>query len=310
MIELDHVSRYFGDVRAVDDVSFSVSRGEVVGLLGPNGAGKTTTLRMLTGYLQPDSGSVMVDGLNAMAHPEDVRQRMGYLPESAPIYSEMLVADYLNYVASMRGVESREPIDEAVDLCGIREVMHRPVDTLSKGYTQRVGLAQAILHDPEILILDEPTSGLDPNQIIEIRKLIREIGSRKTVILSTHILSEVEATCDRVVIINRGRIAADEETSALQRLGSGERQVTLSLQGPSYREAAEILEKSLEGVTVKESERKEHTSLVVSFDGSLDKRPDIYRIVKAQDWLLYEMHEEYQSLEDVFRELTGAEVSE
>ncbi|HPN13466.1 MAG TPA: ATP-binding cassette domain-containing protein, partial [Spirochaetota bacterium] len=203
MITVQGITKRFGDITAVNNISFTIKEGEITGLLGPNGAGKTTTLRMLTGYLKPDSGTITIGDFSVNDDSVDVRRIVGYLPESAPVYGDMLVYDYLSFIAEVRGIADEKRIEEIGALCGINDVMHQGIGELSKGYRQRVGLAQSMIHDPEILILDEPTSGLDPNQIIEIRNLIREIGKKKTIILSTHILPEVEATCDRVIIIDR-----------------------------------------------------------------------------------------------------------
>jgi ABC-2 type transport system ATP-binding protein len=218
MIRVTDVTKSYGHVEAVRGVSFEVNQGEVFGLLGPNGAGKTTILRILTGYHFPTSGTATVNGHDVCADPLTVKRSIGYLPESAPLYTELNVMEYLQFIAEARAIppaEHAEHIDRAVRACGLEDVVYRSIDNLSKGYRQRTGLAQAIIHDPDILILDEPTSGLDPNQIIEIRRLVRELGSAKTVILSTHILQEVEAVCDRVLILNRGRVAAEGTTAEI-----------------------------------------------------------------------------------------------
>jgi ABC-2 type transport system ATP-binding protein len=221
MIKFDNLTKYYGDVCAVDHISFEVKKGEILGFLGPNGAGKTTTYRILTGYLQATSGNILVKDFNIHDHQLDIKKLIGYLPESAPIYHEMLVFDYLNYVADIRGVakDKKLPhIKELADLCSLNEVMHKTISQLSKGYRQRVGIAHALMGDPEILVLDEPTSGLDPNQIAETREIIKRIGKEKTIIFSTHILSEAEATCDRVVIIDKGKLVADYTIDQLRDL--------------------------------------------------------------------------------------------
>ena len=205
MIELKNLTKRYGNFTAVDDLSLSIDSGGITGLLGPNGAGKTTTMRMITGYFPPSAGKVIVDGIDISVKPVAVKKKTGYLPESAPVYGDMLVYDYLKYIASLHSIENPGRIDETSSMCGLLNVMGKKIANLSKGYKQRVGLAHALIHDPQILILDEPTNGLDPNQIIEIRNLIKEIGKKKTVLLSTHILSEVEASCDRVIIINKGK---------------------------------------------------------------------------------------------------------
>lgn len=221
MIKIENLTKYYGDFCAVDHISFEINKGEILGFLGPNGAGKTTTYRILTGYLQATSGTIKVKDFNIHDHQLEIKKMIGYLPEAAPIYHEMLVYDYLNYVADIRGVKAGDKlghIKELADLCSLNEVMHKRIDELSKGYRQRVGIAHALMGDPEILVLDEPTSGLDPNQIAETRDIIRRIGKEKTIIFSTHILSEAEATCDRIVIIDKGKLAADHTIDELKEL--------------------------------------------------------------------------------------------
>jgi len=304
MISVNEITKYYGDFKAVSNVSFNIREGEITGLLGPNGAGKTTTLRMLTCYLKPNHGSIMIGDYRTDENPLEIKEMVGYLPESAPIYGDMLVYDYLSYVAELRGISDEKRIGEMGDLCGINEVMHKNINELSKGYKQRVGLAHAMIHDPKILILDEPTSGLDPNQIIEIRNLIREIGKRKTVILSTHILSEVEATCDRVIIINRGNIVADDRTENLQSSSGRKSSVEIKVSGTDFAGLSEKVSE-LEGVnSVTETGDDNLVGAVVSVDGNEDIRPRIFNMVKDNDWVLYEMKEEQLSLETIFRELT------
>ena len=221
MIKFENLTKYYGHFCAVDHISFEVKKGEILGFLGQNGAGKTTTYRILTGYLQATSGTILVKDFNIHDHQLEIKKLIGYLPESAPIYHEMLVFDYLNYVADIRGVAKEKKlshIHDLADLCSLNEVMHKTINQLSKGYRQRVGIAHALMGDPEILVLDEPTSGLDPNQIGETRDIIKRIGKEKTIIFSTHILSEAEATCDRVVIINTGKLVADYTIAELREL--------------------------------------------------------------------------------------------
>ncbi len=220
MINIENLTKYYGDLCAVDHVNFEIKKGEILGLLGPNGAGKTTIYRILTGYLSPTSGTIKVENDNINEHLMKIKKRIGYLPEEAPIYHEMLVYDYLDFVADLRGVDKidkNNTLHELADLCSLNEVMHKTINELSKGYRQRVGIAHALMGNPEILVLDEPTSGLDPNQIAETRDIIRRIGKEKTIVFSTHILSEAEATCDRVVIINEGKIVADDTIDALRK---------------------------------------------------------------------------------------------
>jgi len=220
MIKIDNLTKYYGDLCAVDHVNFDVNKGEVLGLLGPNGAGKTTIYRILTGYLSPTSGNILVKDFNLKENQLEIKKLIGYLPEAAPIYHEMLVFDYLGFVADIRGVGKAKKLGrlrDLADLCSLSEVMHMTIAELSKGYRQRVGIAHALMGDPEILILDEPTSGLDPNQIVETREIIRRIGKEKTIVFSTHILSEAEATCDRIIIIDQGRIVADDTVGGLRK---------------------------------------------------------------------------------------------
>ncbi|MCP5050067.1 MAG: ATP-binding cassette domain-containing protein [bacterium] len=221
MIKIENLTKYYGDFCAVDDISFEIKKGEILGFLGPNGAGKTTTYRILTGYLQATYGTIKVKDYDINENQLEIKRLIGYLPESAPLYHDMLVYDYLNYIADIRGVEESEKllhIKELADLCSLNDVMHKAIGELSKGYRQRVGIAHALMGNPEILVLDEPTSGLDPNQIVETREIIKRIGKEKTIIFSTHILSEAEATCDRVVIINNGKLAADYPIDKLREL--------------------------------------------------------------------------------------------
>jgi ABC-2 type transport system ATP-binding protein len=292
----------------VDQISLDIQQREILGLLGPNGAGKTTTLRMLTGFLQPTAGSIQVKDYNIDEQPLEIKKILGYLPESAPLYHDMLVFDYLNYVADIRGIENNRKlkrIRKLADLCGINEVMHQPIDVLSKGYKQRVGLAHAMMNDPEILILDEPTSGLDPNQIVEIREIIKQIGKKKTIILSTHILSEAEATCDRVVIINRGKIVADGSTESLKESAVDKKNIHLSLQNSTFKSVQSVMSTidGIKGVTRVE-ETDGQLDVQLHCDSSVDPRAAIYENIKQTDWVLLDFHQKTQTLETIFRELT------
>jgi len=305
MIKVNGLTRSYGDIRAVDNISFTINDGEITGLLGPNGAGKTTTLRMLSCYLKPDSGSISFDGIDSADDPLSIKRMTGYLPESAPLYGDMMVFDYLCYVAELREIEnSPDRIREVASLCRIRDVMHKSINELSKGYKQRVGLAHAMIHDPKVLILDEPTSGLDPIEIVEIRNLIKELGKRKTVILSTHILSEVEATCDKVVIINRGKIVADDATSKLQSAGGRDRNIIVRVGGTDFAGLSAELS-ALPGIrNVAMINDSEFTSAIAGVDGDNEVRPDIFRKIAERGWVMYEMRQEHTSLENIFRELT------
>ena len=308
MIRVENLTKYYQKVCAVDHISFDVHKGEILGLLGPNGAGKTTTLRMLTGFLTPTDGRIRVGDYTVADEPLAVKQMMGYLPESAPLYPDMLVFDYLNYVAGIRKLDDADRghrIKELADLCGLGAVMHKPIGTLSKGYRQRVGLAHAMMSDPRILVLDEPTSGLDPNQIVEIRDIIRRIGREKTIIFSTHILSEAEATCDRVVIINKGKVAADRSMADLRQSADRNNVICLTLaaaEGPAVRQTLETIP-GVAGVDVVQGSGP-GVSVRLTCDGGVDRRGEIYRTVRQTDWVLTEFYQETQTLETIFRQLT------
>jgi ABC-2 type transport system ATP-binding protein len=308
MIKIENLTKYYGDLCAVDHINFEIKKGEVLGMLGPNGAGKTTCMRILTCYLSPTDGNIRVDDLNVLEHELEIKKKLGYLPENAPLYPDMLVYDYLHYVANTRNLEGDNKIKRIchlADICGIREVMHQPIGTLSKGYKQRVGLAQAMMGDPEILVLDEPTSGLDPNQIIEIREIIKSIGREKTVILCTHILSEAEATCDRVVIIHKGKIVADGDINTLkQSLGSSSN-VHLTFKNADFNDVQKKLSE-IEGISTISQSGPENGILHInlSLDTKDDIRETLYQTIKSQNWILLEFYQRTQSLENVFRELT------
>ena len=305
MIALSNVSKSFGPTVAVDDVSFTVDRGEVVGFLGPNGAGKSTTMRLITNYLEPESGSVTIDGTDVRDDPVAAKRRIGYLPENNPLYTDLLVSEYLQFVAGLRGVTENGPggaLDEAVQATGIAEVFYRPVGELSKGYKQRLGLAAAILHRPDFLILDEPTEGLDPNQRLEIRRLIREVGQERTVILSTHVLPEVEQTCSRIVVIHQGKIVADGSTDELIARARGLRTVVLEAQGEGVGDGLTGLP-GVEAVKTLEA-RGDRTRVMLTAASEVDPRPEIFRLAVARGWVLFELYEETASLQDLFSELT------
>lgn len=309
MIHVENLTKYYNNFCAVDHIHLDISRGEILGLLGPNGAGKTTTLKMLTGYFPPTSGTIRVKGYSIHDNLLEIKQLIGYLPESAPIYQNMLVYDYLDYIARIRGMDKirrQERLRQLSGLCGLGDIMHKPVDTLSKGLKQRVGLAHAMMNDPEILILDEPTSGLDPNQIIEIRDIIRQIGQHKTVILSTHILSEAQATCDRIVIIDKGKIVADDLTKNLIHQDGQENGIRLTLMNADPVAVEKCL-RGIDGVTQVElmaENKKDVLTLQIICGGEADYRPAIYQAIKSTDWILLEFHQESKNLETIFRELT------
>jgi len=308
MIQVEALTKHFGSFPAVNGISFRIAKGEILGLLGPNGAGKTTTLRMLTGFLKPTAGTIRVADLPIDTHGLAVKRMLGYLPESAPLYHDMLVFDYLAYVAEIRGLapdERRQRIRHLAELCQIGDVMHKPIGVLSKGYKQRVGLAHAMMSDPQILVLDEPTSGLDPNQIVEIRDIIRHIGREKTVVLSTHILPEAEATCDRILIIHQGSIVADGSTDQIKRSAAGEYRIHLSLGNADPAEVRACFEK-ITGIreVVTGAPADGVLPVVLTCGSEADMRQPVYRAIKTTDWGLFEFYQETQTLEAIFRKLT------
>ncbi len=305
MIALNNVTKSFGPTVAVDDVSFTVDHGEVVGFLGPNGAGKSTTMRLVTNYLEPEKGAVLIDGTDVRDDPVAVRRRIGYLPENNPLYPDMLVSEFLRFVGALRGVGLDGPgsaIDDAVLATGIAEIFYRPIGELSKGYKQRLGLASAILHRPDFLILDEPTEGLDPNQRQEIRKLIREVGKDHTVLLSTHVLPEVEETCRRIIVIHEGKIVADGSTDELLARARGTRTIVVEVEGQGVDQAISSLS-GIEEIADRE-EREGRTRMILAVGSGPDPRPEIFRLAKEKDWVLWELHEEMGSLQDLFSQLT------
>jgi len=310
MIEVSHLSKRFGEFKAVDDVSFSIPTGQIVGLLGPNGAGKSTTMRMITGFFKPTSGTVLIDGIDITQNPVEAKQKIGYMPESAPLYADMIVEEYLRYVALMQNQNPDEKIPKLCEECGLKEVMHKNISELSRGYKQRVGLAHALMNDPEILILDEPTSGLDPNQIEDVRSLIREIGKTRTVIISTHILSEVEMLCGRVIIISKGKVVADSPTTELrERYGHAET-VYIQIDGASEEEAKSSISSinNVDSCTVTEGDKIESAqnaiSLLVSAKDGKEIRPELFKLCSTKNWTIYELAVRKNSLEDIFHGLT------
>lgn len=309
MIHVENLTRYYDDFCAVDGINLDVQKGEILGLLGPNGAGKTTTLRMLTGYLQPTAGQIQVKDFTIGPDTLEIKKRIGYLPESAPLYHDMIVYDYLNYVADIRELKNERKLSriyELAQLCALNSVMHKTIGELSKGFKQRVGLAHALMNDPEILVLDEPTSGLDPNQIVEIREIIRKIGREKTIILSTHILSEAEATCDRIAIIHQGKIVADGSTQSIKQSAGRERTIYIMLDNADFDAVLHKLE-AIEGIVrIEELVHPDSNFLdiKISVQSDADIRKDIYQVIRQADWLLLEFRQETQTLEHIFRELT------
>lgn len=310
MIEAENLTKIFNGIKAIDGVSFRAAKGEVLGLLGPNGAGKTTTMRILTGYMPPTSGTARVAGYDVLEHSLEARRRTGYLPENPPLYNEMTVQSYLEFVARLKGVprqRRREEVAAAMRRCSIEDVKNRIVGRLSKGYKQRVGLAQALLNSPEVLVLDEPTIGLDPKQIIEVRELIKELGGEHTVILSTHILPEVSMTCQRVVIIDRGRIVAVDTPENLTAKLKGAERIFLEVEAPE-RELCDKL-KSIAGVIKVEVERRSNGRLNLMVESQLERdvRRELAAAVVQNGWGLLEMRSVTMSLEDIFLKLTTEE---
>ena len=304
MIDVTQVSKSYGPVHALREVSFHVSQGEIIGLLGPNGAGKTTMMKVLTGYLQPDAGSVVVDGLDVLTQALQVQQRLGYLPENAPLYPELSVQAYLKMIAELRQMPAEEQparLSEAIRATALEDHLTRPIGQLSKGYRQRVGLAQAILHKPRLLILDEPTAGLDPTQIVEVRHLIRRLAKNSTVMISTHILSEVEATCDRVIVLLNGEFKADARLAELEATTDA-----ILVLDEAGADAARDLRKLPSVRSVESSRTSDGRMYRVSAKSKGDLRPAIYALAREQGWPLKELRRDVRTLETVFNELVTA----
>jgi len=306
-INVRNLVKEYGSQRAVDDISFEVRTGDILGFLGPNGAGKSTTMKIITCYLRPNSGSVDLDGYNIEDHANEVRRRIGYLPENNPLYLEMSIVDYLAYSAALNQVEKNRinsRVREMIEITGLTKERHKLIGELSKGYRQRVGLAQALIHDPDVLILDEPTTGLDPNQIVEIRSLIKEIGKEKTIMLSSHILQEVEATCDRIIIINQGKIAADATTADLKRRASGAERVRVQIAANGFAVGDALL--ALPGVSAIERDHDSKEDLwVIDSKPNQPVREQIFKLCVENNWILMQMNPVHTSLEDIFRQLTN-----
>ena len=308
-ISVRNLTKTYGIQKAVDDISFEVKTGEVVGFLGPNGAGKSTTMKIITCYQSATHGDVVLDEVSVREDPDNIKKKIGYLPENNPLYYEMAVIDYLKFCAEIQGVEKSSVearIKEMVRKCGLEEEKHKKIQELSKGYKQRVGLAQAMIHNPDVLILDEPTSGLDPNQIVEIRNLIKELGKEKTVILSSHILSEVEATCDRILIISKGKIVANGSSVDLRKQAQGNELLTIQLEINGEDETSPIaqLENLSTVMSVETLDGKEHYYQVQSKPETSSKKA-VFELCVKNNWYLLEMKATETKLEDVFRELTN-----
>ncbi|MSR46538.1 MAG: ATP-binding cassette domain-containing protein [Planctomycetes bacterium] len=311
MIQVQNLCKNFGERRVVQDVSFEIERGEIVGFLGPNGAGKTTTMRMLTTFLSPDSGDATIDGESVRKHPLEVRRKIGYLPESAPLYPEMTIEPYLDYIGQIRGVDRtarRIRIAEMVDQCGLTDVLDREVGQLSKGYRQRVGLAATLLHDPDFVVLDEPTSGLDPNQIVEIRNLIKRIAEKKTILLSSHILPEVESTCDRVLIIAFGKVVANDTAQGLTARKQGGTVFTVGVRGPLDAAAAAFRGAPFVATVERLGAEAVGARLLLTTraDQGAVQGDKLFEFAVKNGLVLTELTARRESLEDVFAQLTRA----
>lgn len=304
MIEIKDCSKLFGSFIAVDNISLSIPTGQIIGLLGPNGAGKTTTMRMITGFLNATSGNVFIDGEDITQDPVTIKKKIGYMPESALLYGDMIVYDYLCYIAKMHDVSYEERVPVLCKECGLNEVMHKNISELSRGYRQRVGLAHALMNDPEILILDEPTSGLDPNQVEDVRSLIKEIGKTRTVIVSTHILSEVEMLCSRVIIINKGKVVADSPVDKLKEKYGKSSIVKLTTDAPKV-ELSSLLNSIEEVESFNfDGEEEGKTFLSITAKGDNEVRPILARAIVNANFNLYYIDIQKNSLEDIFHTLT------
>ena len=339
MIELQNLVKDYGSLRAVDNINFQIKEGEILGFLGPNGAGKSTTLKMITCFLTPTDGNIQIGELNVYEHSKEIRKMIGYLPEHNPLYLEMTVFDYLKFVSEVREIKPehfKSTLQKTIKKCGLSEVISRPIKTLSKGFRQRVGIAQAIIHDPKILILDEPTSGLDPNQIIEIRELIKELGREKTLIISSHILEQVEAVCDRIIIINKGKIVGQGTTEDLRKDHQRKAKLSLELLVKADKDSEILSSQSTSQSELGSTKDGQYDTIITAFQKELPKidiaiksveklqyqnetslkleltysqekdyRKDVYNLIKKQDWVILEMQRHISSLEDIFRNLTA-----
>lgn len=303
-LHIQHLTKIYGSQKAVNNISLQVGEGEIVGFLGPNGAGKSTTMKIATGYVPPTEGQVLVAGFDVVTQPIEVKRVTGYLPEHNPLYLDLYVHEYLRFIGSLYGIQGtrlKKRVEEMVELCGLRVEQNKKIEALSKGYRQRVGLAQALIHDPAVLILDEPTSGLDPNQLLEIRKLIKEISRNKTVIFSTHIMQEVSALCDRVIVINKGEIVSDSSLANLLSLQNNETVIIVEFDG--YDNDVEL--KSISGV--EKVVRVEKSTFKIFSTAGVDVRPEIFRFAADKKLSLLGLKQEEGSLENIFRQLTSTQ---
>jgi len=305
-IVVENLTKTYGTQNAIDDISFEVKTGQIMGFLGPNGAGKTTTMKIITCYMAPTKGDVIVGNFSIKDEQDFIKKRIGYLPEHNPLYTDMPVIEYLTFTANLQGVpksEIKDKLKKMVALCGLDKEKHKQISELSKGYRQRVGLAQALIHDPQILILDEPTTGLDPNQIVEIRNLIKQIGQEKTVILSTHIMQEVEATCDRMMIINNGKIVADGEPTTIRKQAQGHEVLQICIEdGPSENILTSL--QNLETVNSVDINPKKQNHFIIESKSDVSSKRSIFQLCVQNGWVITELVPVEKSMEDVFRKLT------
>jgi len=305
MIKVENLTKYFGPVKAVDDISFEVKQGEVVGFLGPNGAGKTTTMRMLSGLLSADGGKISFDGKPIEDDIAKAQKQIGYLPENNPLYKDMLVSEFLELSAELNSIpkeKKAEAFNFAVSSAGIKEIFYRPIKELSKGFKQRVGIAAAILHKPSIIVMDEPTEGLDPNQRAEIRSLIRKLAKDRTIIISTHIMQEASAVCDRMLIINKGKIIADGTTDELSRTGENEQSIFLDIEGNEIEQALKNIV-GVKRVEIKNTNGNRSQAEIIA-DNSAKIQPAVSRLIGERHWVVWKLSEKERKLEDIFRSLT------
>lgn len=306
MIKIDHLTKSFGSVKAVDNLSLEIKKGEIVGFLGPNGAGKTTTMRLLTGFLFPDEGTVSIDDIPVGERAIDAQKLIGYLPENNPIYKDMLVSEFLNLSADLKGIpkeKRRSSFDFAIKAVAIGDVFYRPIGELSKGYKQRVGMAAALLQEPQILIMDEPTEGLDPNQRGEIRALIKNLAKDRTIIMSTHVMQEAQAVCNRLIIINKGKLIADGTSEELSQAARKERILLLEVEGEGIELALRNLA-GVEHVDIEPVENRRHRAKLIT-NQSIELRPEISKLARDKNWIIWKLTEEEHKLEDIFHKLTS-----
>ena len=309
-ISVHEITKTFDLTVAVNNVSFSVPKGEVVGFLGPNGSGKTTTMRMLTSFYTPDKGDIYIEGINNLTHDVEARSKIGYLPENNPLYGDMIVKEYLELIAKIRNVNKskiQSNISRAVEETGLERVYYNQVNQCSKGYKQRVGLGAALLHEPSILIMDEPTEGLDPNQRVPIRKLIKSLSSERTVLLSTHVLQEVEETCDRILIINKGNLVANGTISELQNVSLEQKEVEVEISGNQIEKELSKIHNVTDVTKISHSGEQEKFS--IKYLGEEDIRPILFELCKDKNWTLWELHQIVTRIQDMFYSLTSEQTT-